>query len=63
MSNITYIHPWTLHLSGSDEWEALCGDPEPEMLSEPGKSPTSCFTVCNGCAEALSDESSRTNVR
>lgn len=63
MSNITYIHPWPLHLSGSDEWEALCGDPSPQMLAEPNETPTGCYKVCKACVEAVSGGSSRSNVR
>lgn len=59
MSNVTYIHPWSLHLSGSDEWEALCGDPEPQMLAEPSEAPKGYYAVCKGCAES-STETSRT---
>jgi len=64
MSNVTYIKTWTLHYSSDDEWEALCGDPNPQMLAEPdGPAPQGYFRFCKACAEVLALKSSRSTVR
>jgi hypothetical protein len=48
---VQVIHPWVLHLSSrSQEWEAVCGEPEPRMLVDwvPSK-PLVGYRLCPKC--------------
>ena len=49
MSNITYIKRWVLHLSGNDDWEALCGEPDPGFLADGPEKVLPGYEVCEAC--------------
>ena len=51
-NEVPFIHRWTVHLSRPEnEWEALCGDPNPELLVEDTKSLLPGYQVCPKCLE------------
>ena len=56
MTNITQLHTWTLHFSADDEeWDALCGEADPEMVVEPeSDSHLPGYSVCKRCLTAES---------
>lgn len=56
--NVTQLFTWTLHLADpDDEWEAACGEPSPDMVTEPSASPLPGYTVCEACQQALTHQS------
>jgi hypothetical protein len=54
MDNVHTLHAWTLHLSRKDnEWEALCGAPHPEMLSETSDPKLHGLRTCQRCQKKV----------
>lgn len=55
MSNVIQLFTWPVHLAHpDDEWEALCGEPSPEMLMESSTEPLPGYSVCEACEAARS---------
>lgn len=62
MSNLRFIHRWTLHISHpNDEWDALCGVSNPEFLVDKPQFELPGYKLCPEClqrSEAPRGESS-----
>ena len=49
---------WTLHIATEDdEWAALCGTPEPEMVVEETGSHLPGYQLCGACREVVDKRS------
>ena len=58
MSNVTQATTWTIHVADEDdEWAALCGTPEPEMVVEETSSHLPGYSLCNECVEVVDKRS------
>jgi hypothetical protein len=58
MNNVIQLFTWTLHLSApDDDFEAACGELDPEILADESEAPLPGYAVCNACKAALTSAS------
>ncbi len=49
--NVIQAWTWTLHIADEDdEWAAVCGESDPELLTERGSQPPlPGYSICRSC--------------